>query len=348
MEGPSKAAMAKTIDAFVDTSDSDLETVDRSCLQSWAQCPFQAAEIEAGRAKIVGLAAEAGSAIHNALSVVTRQWVEDGNKYDTTYIARDEMRNELECQLRKARPDLQPEVLKGMMPSLWAWAKFITSISPANILAFDGGEDIGKSAQLAYDFPDLGTRATAELDLLYACKESTELIEWLDYKTGHATHEVYDVADSFQFQMHACLVLKHYPDVKAARLRVWDTRANRVTYAVTFPRTRFHDFEWRLRAAVEARRRYRDNPPTWPTQEGCRVCPVAARCPVAEYPLKAEPVDLLRDLIAVEARADAIRERLAAVVDSTGRDVVCEGVAFGRNKPTAERKKPAAMYSVKE
>jgi hypothetical protein len=184
--------------------------------------------------------------------------------------------------------------------------------------------------------------------LLHACKESTEIIEWMDYKTGHETHDVYGVAEAFQFQMHACLILKHYPEVNAARLRIWDTRMNRVTYAVMFPRSRFSDYEWRLRSAVEARRRHKANPPCWPKLEGCRICPVASRCPVAEYPIKAEPVELLRDLIAVRARADAIEERLAAHVDATGQDVRVGGVAFGRSKPKAERKAPATLYDIKE
>lgn len=342
------AERRESLKSFVEVPGDDLETLDRSQLERWSVCPWSAKAIEDGRCKTVSLAAEAGEAIHQALATVTRTWVQDGDTYDTSWSARDGLRTDLEFELRRSRPDLQPEVLAGMMPSLWAWAKFLSEIRPGNVLAFDGGRDVGRSGQLAYDMPDLGARVTSELDLLYACRETTELIEAVDYKTGHGSHDVYDVAGSFQFQMHAFLVLHHYPDVKALRMRVWDTRANRVTYAATFPRTRFTDYEWRVRSAVEVRRNNRGQPPTWPTTESCRVCPAAAICPVATYPIKAEPAEVLRDLIAVEARADALRERLTAHVDATKQDIQADGVWFGRRKPASSRKPNATIYSVKE
>lgn len=336
--------------AFVEQPDDGLETLDRSTLDRWASCPWQASAIESGRVKAVGLAAEAGEAIHHALATVTRTWVQDGDTYDTSWAARESLKTDLEFELRRSRPDLQPEVLAGMMPSAWAWAKFLSEIRPGNVLAFDGGDDVGRSSQLAYDMPDLGARVTSELDLLYANRETTELIEWLDYKSGHATHEVYGVAQDFQFTMHAMLILHHYKDVQAARLRVWDTRINRVTYAVTFPRTRFHDYEWRVRSAVETRKRYRDNPPTWPTTEKCAICPAAILCPIADEPYKEfnDPPTFLRKMAGVKATLDAMEALASGWVDVMGRDLQDGSLHYGRRKPPANRKSPASFYTLKE
>lgn len=352
MEHAPKADMDHAKVALFDYDDAPtLEELDRSTLDHWATCPWQAAAIESGKVKTVGMAAEAGEAIHNALATVTKTWVQDGDQYETTWAARDFIKTDLEFELRRSRPDLQPEVLAGMMPSLWAWAKFLSEIRPGNVLAFDGGDDVGRSSQLAYDMPDLGARVTSELDLLHACRESTEVILWVDYKTGHETHDIYDVAKSFQFQMHAMLILHHYKDVQEARLKVWDTRLNRVTYAVTFPRSRFHDYEWRVRSAVETRKRYRENPPAWPTLEGCRICPAAAICPVVDSPIKelaSDPAAFIRDLVAVEARAKAMRDLAAAHVDATKQEIDAGGgIMFGRNKPKQSRKSEATTYTLK-
>lgn len=349
MRGLTAEERAATLDAFVDTPDDGLESLDRSTLDRWATCPWQAAAIESGRVKIVGLAAEAGEAIHHALSTVTRTWVEDGNSYETTWAARDSLRTDLEFELRRSRPDLQPEVLKGMMPSVWAWAKFLSEIRPGNVLGFDGGE-ADRSSQYAYDMPDLGARVTSELDLVYANPQTTELVEWIDYKTGHATHDVYDVADAFQFQLHALLLLTRFTEVKAARCRVWDTRTNRQTYAATFPRERLHSYEWRVRSAVETRKRHQADPPTWPTLESCAICPAAAICPVADEPLadlEKDPPGFVRKMVAVKARLDAMAKMAAKHVDKTKQEIQADGDCFGRNKPKADKKAKACLYSLK-
>lgn len=343
MRGLSREEKAATLDSFLEPLESTLPLVDRSTAQNWSVCPWMAKECEEGRAKIVGYAAETGEAIHAAFSAVTQAWIDSNGAQSAV-----DLRNDLEFELRRARPDLQPDALKGALPSAWAWSKFLEGVHPGIIMRFDGGEG-GRCGQLAYEVPDLGVTVTSELDLLYS-SPSPELVEEIDYKTGHKQHWVDDVADSFQFQLHATLIFKNYPEVNAARIRVWDTRFNRLTYGVTFSRNRIADYEFRIRSALEARRRHFDNPPCWPTSEKCGQCAVAARCPVgsAEYPISAEPSEVLRDLIAVRARGDALEQRLTAHVDATGQDVRLNGVAFGRSKPKAERKSPATLYDVKE
>jgi hypothetical protein len=112
------------------------------------------------------------------------------------------------------------------------WSQLIYSIHPGNILAFDGGEDIDRSGQLAIDFPDLRTRYTSELDLLYQ-GDSPEVGEEVDYKTGWKDWTTEDIRDSFQFQSHAVLALEKYPQWQALRVRVFDARHRRLTTAST-------------------------------------------------------------------------------------------------------------------
>lgn len=352
----------QTLAAFIDFDDApamakdapDLETVDRSTLARWALCPWQAAAIESGRVKHFGLAAEAGEAIHGVLGLVTRTWVEDGRTYlhdgeSGVWAARDELKRDVEFELKRLRPDLQPAALEGMRASIWAWVRFLTSISPENVLAFDGGHDIGRSSQFAYDFPDLGTRATSELDLAFKFRDSPEdVLEIVDYKTGFGRHDVYGIAEDFQFQMHAMLSLHRFPTVKTVRIRVWNTRFNDLTDAAYFTRDRFDEYLWRVRSAVETRRCQRDNPECWPMREKCGICDCAALCPVADEPLLelADPPALLRKMVAIEARLDGLKEIASGWVDAHGREIESGNLRFGRRKPPAKRKNPAALYEI--
>lgn len=321
-----------------DDEHPDLPLIDRTNAENWATCPWMGKECEQGRGGPVGLLAESGEAIHQCLSAVTQAWIDSNGAHTAA-----DLRNDLEIEMRRVRPDLQPDVINGLKPSIWAWANFISGgyqgrmIHPHNIMRFDGGEGF-RSGQLAWEIPDLGVCLTSEIDLLLATA-SIEVVENVDYKSGHKPWWCDDVADAFQFQVHATLILHNYPDVNAVRTRVWCTRLNRVTHTVVFPRNRLHDYEVRIRSALEARRTHYDNPPTWPMPEKCGQCQVAARCPVATYPISAEPVDVLRDLIAVEARADALRQVLKAHVSKTKQDVRCGQVWFGKfQKPASQPK----------
>jgi hypothetical protein len=290
----------------------------------------------------VGLLAEAGEAIHAAFGSVLRSWIESHGAQSLS-----DLRQDVELEVRGSRPDIQPEAIRGCQNSIWSWARLIHGIHPGNVLRFDGGEN-ERCGQLALDIPDLDVRLTSELDLLYAT-ESPEVLDEVDYKTGWKVHDVGSVADSFQFQLHALLVFENYPGVNCLRLRVFDTRSNSITYMVPFTRSRQHDYMVRVRAAVGARIEHWENPPTWPAREKCSICPVACLCPVVDQDigeLAKDPPGFVKRLVAVEARADAMRELAAKYVDANGQDIQSGGVAFGRRKPATERKKPATLYDL--
>lgn len=339
MRGLTKDEKRKTLDSFLDDEGPQLDIVDRSTLENW-DCPFKGKSIEEGRAAPVGILAEAGNAVHDAFAEVILEWIRSGGSIEP-----QDLRMDTEFALRHSRPDIQPEALRGGRPSIWSWTKFISELLPENILRFDGGEKIGRGGQMAWDIPDLGIRYTSEIDLLFAGPSPVVLHE-VDYKSGWRPWTESAVRDAFQFQSHAALVLQAYPAVECLSLEVWSTRANQRTYPVHFTRRQLPDFEARIRGMAELRRRHYADPPCIPWQEKCRTCPAAAICPVKTHPIGERPEDVLRQLIAVEAHADALKDHLKAHVDATKQDVRCGDVCFGRSKPPSGRKPNAVLYTV--
>lgn len=335
------AERRECLKAFIELPGDELPVADRTAVEHAASCPFMAKAVADGRCSTVGALAESGEAVHRAFGDVLHSWIDSRGA-----MSPQDLRQDLEQAVRLSRPDIQPDAIRAMQGAVWSWSQLVYSIHPGNILAFDGGEDIDRSGQLAVDFPDLGVRYTSELDLLYQ-GDCPEVGDEVDYKTGWKDWTAEAIRDSFQFQSHAVMALEKYPQWQALRIRVFETRARRLTYGVHFPRERMHDWKCRIRSGIEAwRLTAQDSPPTWPTVEGCRICAAASICPVASYPISAEPSEVLRDLIAVEARASALRDVLIASVDSTGQEVTFGSVAFGRNKPKKERKAPADIYSI--
>jgi hypothetical protein len=346
MERPSKEEMEKAKVALFDYDEpTNLAVVDRSTLERAASCPWSAKAVESGRCRAVGVLAEAGEQAHKAFSETLHSWIDSNGAME-----RSDLRQDVEFAVRNARPDLQPDAIRAIQGAIWSWSELIYKIHPGNILAFDGGEDIDRSGQLAIDFADLGVRYTSELDLLYQ-GDSLEVGEEVDYKTGWKTWTIDDIRDSFQFQSHAVLALEKYPQWKALRVRVFDTRHRNLTYGVYFPREKLFDWKVRIRSAIDAWRvSQQDEPPCWPVLEKCSLCPAASICPVADEPiadLSADPVAFVTKLIAVEARASAMSKLAAGWVDANKRDIQAGDVYFGRGKPPSGRKAIATIYSLK-
>lgn len=347
MEKAPKEDMDKAKVALFDYDEgADLAVVDRSTLEQAASCPWMAKAIADKRCATVGILAEAGEEGHKAFSQTLHSWIDSRGAME-----KSDLRQDVEFAVRNARPDLQPEAIRSIQGSIWSWSHLIYSIHPSNILAFDGGEDINKSGQLAYDIPDMGVRFTSELDLLYQ-GDCPDVGEEVDYKTGWKDWTTEAIRDSLQFQCHAVLALEKYPQWKALRVRVFETRSRNLTYGVYFPRERIHDWKMRIRSAVSAWKfAQQENPPTWPVLEKCTLCPAACLCPVADEAiadLAEDPVRFVRSLVAVEARASAMSKMAAAWIDEHKQDIRAGDVYFGRQKPKTDRKANATIYSIKE
>jgi len=330
-------------DAFLAFDDAPALTVlQRSETERWVICPFQAKAIEDGKVTVWPVLPVNGEEIHQALSRTAIAWVESQGAMSAS-----DLRDCIEAELMGSRPDLQPDVIAGFRASIYAWAAMLHDIHPDNIIGLDGGDVIGRSGQLSMDLKDLGVRLTSEIDLLHS-GDSVDVIHEKDYKTGWKNHTAGDVAKSYQFQFHAALAFENFPNIKALEVVVWNTRMNRPTHRVEFPREKDGQYRARIRMALQARMQHYETPETWPTQEKCSNCPAVMLCPVSGEPIRSvaqDPAAALTQLVALEAKADWIRKLLTAHVDNTRQDIVADGVAFGRRKKS-ERKAPANVYEV--
>lgn len=325
--------------------DVKLTILDRSTLEPYSVCPAQARFRETGLIRSVGRAAIVGQEVHDALSKTTQAYIRERG-----LLRPQEIASELEMNLRETRPDVQPEAIKAFQYSVWSWSKFLADIHHTNILRYDGGTG-DKSGQLAMDYESLGLRVTSEVDLCYATP-APEVIEEVDYKSGWKFWSEKAVAESFQFNLHALLLFHVYPAVQCVRVRIWQTRINGLTYAVEFKRERIKEYDTRIQMAIAEWHRNRSKLPekaeAWPSREACSICEASALCPAADRDIAESPEDQLRQLIAVEAKADALKELLNKWVDATGEDVTCNGVAYGIGKPKANRKPTKSLYQLRQ
>lgn len=329
-------------DEFIDST--TLTVLDRSTLEVWATCPMQGRLIADGIGRSVGRAAIIGQELHDAIAKTVRSYV-----YSSGLLRRSELVDELAMNLRESRPDVQPEVIKAFRSSLWAWASFLEEIHFQNILRHDGG-DGARSGQLSHDYEPLGVRITSEVDLLYATA-AKEVVAEVDYKTGQKYWTADAWQNSFQGAFHAVLIFSNYPDVQCVRASVWNTRTNRLTYPTEFTRERLREYDTRVQMAVTAWGRNSRLPmeqvEAFPSRDACSICNAAAACKVADRDIATEPTEQLRQLIAVEARAAELKRLLGARVDETKEDVIFNGVAYGFDKPKANRKPTKALYITK-
>lgn len=336
-----------TLSFAVADDEQDVVVVDRSRLERYATCPAQARFIDSGLVLDESLAAATGDAVHQAFSGAIERYLDDPTEHYSAY-AEAAMSG-----LRSARPDIQPGALGAGRPAVWAWAKYLSNHSANNVIRYDGGEG-ERSGQLAVDLPfgDLTLRITSELDLLLATPAKQVLRE-VDYKSGWKRHGIESIAASFQFGLHAWLVLHNYPDVEALEVSVWNTRTNTLTYPVTFDRSRLKEIETRIRSAAGEYTLYRnrtpEETPTWPAVEKCSTCSAACLCTAALHTadVAKDPAGYVRELIALDAKLTAMTKLAADYVDKHG-DIVTPDGCFGRSKPKAVRKQPTAIYQAVE
>lgn len=324
--------------------DTPLTVLDRSTLEVWATCPMQGRLIADGIGRSVGRAAIIGQELHDAIARTVRSYV-----CSQGILRRSDLVDELAMNLRESRPDVQPDVIKAFRSSLWAWASFLEGTHFQNILRHDGG-DGARSGQLSHDYAPLGVRITSEVDLLCATA-AKEVVAEVDYKTGQKYWTADAWQNSFQGAFHAVLIFNNYPDVQCVQASVWNTRTNRLTYPTEFTRERLRDYDTRVQMAVTTWGRNKRLPmeqvEAFPSRDACSICNAAAACKVADRDIAQEPTEALRQLIAVEARADALRKFLGSRVDETGADIRVGGTCFGTDKPKSARKPTKSLYTVK-
>lgn len=329
-----------------DFIDDDFAVLDRSILQMYAECPAQARLSDMYPCSMPAIA-ESGEEIHQAIKRTITTYIESQG-----VLSPNDLRNEIETELRESRTDLQPQTIDGFKYSIYKFAEFLTGLHFQNILRFDGGEGV-LSGQLSYDFESLKVRVTSEIDLLCST-ESPLLLSEIDWKTGRKKFTEQDVRDSFQFQLHAFLVLMNYPDVEAIRISVWSTRFNLVSWAVEFRRTDLEPIRARISMAIQNWWENKSKPiedvPAWPVREKCRICDYAIYCPVADEDLKKvhyDPKAWVKRMIVVKKRLKDMEDIAKSYVKINGDIRTEEGDIYGFDKPKST-KLIASFYRPKD
>ena len=323
-----------------------LATVDRSTLENYATCPLMGRLKETGVGKSAGKLAEDGEEVHRSLGVVLSEYVaSEGNMTPA------ELSERALSELRDARPDLQPDVVEASRRMLWPWARYVAGVNPHNILHYDGGSGAW-SGQLAHDFETQQARVTSEIDLAHV-GASAEVIEEVDYKTGWKKHTDEGVRESFQFQLHALLLMHTYPQVEEVRVRVWVTRHGYMTRRVAFTRGDLPTIEARVLSALAAWNANRNQDPAdveaWPVREKCALCDAVNYCTACDRDISdfaLDPCAAVDTMAALEAKLGGLVKLARAYVKQHGEIVTPNGNAFGFDKPKKSRAPTATLYTV--
>lgn len=334
---------------FLDpVEEKELPILDRTKAENYAHCPAMARFIEAKLVNDGSTLATVGNEVHDAFGEVVRDWISSDGQLDVSSLVES-----FDARLRNSRPDVQTDVLNAGRYAGYRWASYVRNINPHDIMRYDGGHG-ERSGQLAIDYEDLGIRYTSEVDFLCS-SPSAEVLDETDYKSGWKVHTLDDIASSFQFQSHAVLVLTNYPQIDCLRIRVWNVRSGGPTYWVEFPRKRMLEWETRIRYAADRYLAHRDTLPqaaeAWPSVDKCPWCPAAIVCPaVGRIAIEklSDPVGVVDELHALDVRADALRKFADVHIAKTGKDIVTPaGIAYGTNKPKANRKPTRSLYTLK-
>jgi len=313
-------------------------SLDGSTIDAWMGCPFAAKEYELGRQLLPDIVA-VGSEIHEAFGDAVLLWCESIGS--ATY---HQVKSAIVDRLLASRPDIQPMVLSAAAPAISSFVSFVMSVRPDNIIGFDGGEQIGKHGQLSCEID--GAIMTSEVDFLYYTGTFPDILSEIDYKSGWTFHDANSVYNSGQFQRHAILVFENFPSVDYLEVKVWNIRTNSRTPRVQFERRYLERYIERVRTAIQNRKHYYDNPPTFPTTERCGMCNVAHKCPEASNPMRdiaSDPAGFIANMAAVAARLNKMEEIATAYVDAHG-TIVSGDLCFGRDAPRSTRKVPAKLY----
>lgn len=331
--------------------EDDILIVDRSTLERYATCPRQGRFYDLHK-PTPNVEMVSGIEAHQVLSQVVAYF--DETWQDATA---GDLKEQIMREAFMSRPDVQADVVDALKYSAWAIADYLAKLPAGALMRFDGGKG-SKSGQLAHDIHSV--RITSECDLLHATA-AKEVVQLIDWKSGHKHWTEADVRDAFQFQMLTYLIWENYPDVQCVRVSIWNTRSNSKTYSVEFTRDKHYEqISGRVRRAAsiyvanhEEAIEYAD---AWPMAGKCEQCDFAADCAAIQGVANNEslvqlltPKELLAELHIIDKARDQIAAALAAHVQKAGSDVIDEetGLCFGIGKPKQTRKPTMELYERK-
>lgn len=319
------------------------ETVDRSTLEGYRDCPRQA-RFRQVKPVAPTAAMEVGNAVHDAFGAMVGLW------HCGEFQSLKELVSHGEMALADSRPDLVKDASEAASRSLWPFAKWLERGKRGQVLRYDGGKG-NYSGQLSKSYDRLGVTVSSELDLLSAT-DSPEVVDELDFKSGRTPYTATTIRDAFQFRLHALLVFENYPQVQELWCRVWLTRERRATSAAVFRRSELPEIETEVDAALHVYLQHAEQPPlespAHPRSDRCSWCPYVVECGQVNVPEveTAEPASLVDRLAIIDAESAAIRKRLDPLVAASGDIATPLGNCYGTDKPTKPRAKSRSLYQV--
>lgn len=174
-------------------------------------------------------------------------------------------------ELPKARPDLQPEVLRGGRAIAMELRRFAAN----RVLACE--DQISRTIiEGTYGKPEVIVTTAPDL-VLASSKEG--VIHHLDWKTGYLKRSNQDARDCFQSCVQCWTEFGKYPDVHTIHQWYIQTRWGTRAYACI---TRDDEpvLETRIAEAVRLWREGCDD--AWPSESKCAICDVISKCKYAE------------------------------------------------------------------
>jgi len=349
-------------DALPAPAAAPAEWIDERTLARYAECPYQGWSAEVGLVQTGSPEADAGREVHRVLAGALRRYLDLGTP----------PAEGIGAEIASARPDVQHEVAAALAPSVRAIDAFVRRLRPEAILAARGGP-LGRPGRLGRCLPPAdaggpGVVVTAEPDLLWAGAAAGEVHE-IDFKSGRKVWTAGEVRGAFRFRLHAWLLFGRVGGLEACHARVWSTRFNARTAAVTFTRRDAASAEGMLRQAASRREmalaafgrcasagageavgdaaRQRREEFWWPGLARCASCAAAAECPAATGAARdfaADPERFARETLAVKAALARRMRVLRAAVRRQKRDLVFDDVAFGIDRPARAANPPADFY----
>jgi len=311
------AKKKQTLDLKRITKDPGLKPVyaDRSTLERYATCPFQARAVESGTVTDRSHLADVGIEGHRLLAEATEA---AGDSYL-------EAADWLQQELPLARPDLQPEVIAAMK----GVASTFYRIRADRIL--------GVEQQFSTEFLKATDKRgpvilTTRVDLWLAGKQPDE-VHVHDYKTGWKRRSNSEAAQAFQTHFIAWVLWKVMEDIQGIHFWYEQTRYGEASYCKMERERDFYNCEGRIQSTVALW--LGGNKEAWPGVEKCSWCPATAMCPhvVSEsLSLNDDPEAYLASYITTKARCGAMEKAMKAYCKAEG-EIRCRQNVFGYKEP---------------
>jgi hypothetical protein len=293
---------------FLDGKQPKAEPViaDRSTVQRWATCPQQANLYETLNTDCPSELADIGKEVHRIIEETLRTGVEQ-------QIPADELAGWVCEELPKARPDIQPQVIKA--------AKWVAD-EIANLAV---GRIIGVEHQIDYlsDIKIDGrpVMLTCCLDLLLGGNNSLIVIDW---KSGYKKRSNADTQNDFQAQFGAYILWKMYPEVKTVHWFFMETLWGSKSYA-RFDRdfelpslphlTTELQIQGRIFEALKLwQQKYQD---AWPEPKKCMYCDCISKCKYAHaeaLDVAIDPTGFMDRFVVLSALVDKYHDEAVAYI----------------------------------